>query len=168
MTIKQHMVVTLNYKLSDNTTGEKIEETTIENPMVFLYGAGSLIPEFEENLHGKSTGDTFEFSIEAANAYGNKVEEMIVAIPREVFLDEDGNFDENTFTLGALIPMTDSEGNHHRGRILEVTEEFIKMDFNHPLADTDLHFCGEVLDIRPATQEEIDHGHVHGPGGHHH
>ena len=70
MTIESNMVVTLNYKLSNHTTGEKIEETTPENPMVFLYGVGGIIPEFEQNIQGKKVGDTFAFSIESSNAYG--------------------------------------------------------------------------------------------------
>jgi FKBP-type peptidyl-prolyl cis-trans isomerase SlyD len=162
------MVVSVNYKLSNHKTGEKIEETTTENPMVFLYGVGGIIPEFEENLRGKKVGDQFDFSILAENAYGTANAEMIVMIPINVFHDENGNIDTNIFRVGAIVPMSDSEGNHLRGTILEIAPEYIKMDFNHPLSDTDLHFTGEILDIRPATQDEIDHGHVHGPGGHHH
>jgi FKBP-type peptidyl-prolyl cis-trans isomerase SlyD len=67
-----------------------------------------------------------------------------------------------------MVPMSDNDGNHLRGKILEITDEHIKMDFNHPLAGTDLHFSIEVLDVREATDEEIDHGHVHGEHGHHH
>jgi FKBP-type peptidyl-prolyl cis-trans isomerase SlyD len=168
MKIQDHVVVSLNYKLSNHKTGEKIEETTIENPMVFLYGVGGIIPEFEENLRDKQAGDNFEFAILADNAYGLSSAEMIAMIPQDVFHDENGNFEEAMFTVGALVPMSDSDGNHLRGKILEVTPEFIKMDFNHPLADTDLHFVGEILSVRAATQDEIDHGHAHGPGGHQH
>ena len=168
MKIQDHVVVSLNYKLSNHKTGEKIEETTIENPMVFLYGVGGIIPEFEENLRDKQAGDNFEFAILADNAYGLSSAEMIAMIPQDVFHDENGNFEEAMFTVVALVPMSDSDGNHLRGKILEVTTEFIKMDFNHPLADTDLHFVGEILSVRAATQDEIDHGHAHGPGGHQH
>jgi len=64
--------------------------------------------------------------------------------------------------------MSDNEGNHMRGQVKEITTEIVKMDFNHPLAGTDLHFKGEILDLREATADELAHGHVHGPGGHHH
>ncbi len=168
MKIQDHVVVSLNYKLSNHKTGEKIEETTAENPMVFLYGVGGIIPEFEENLRDKVAGDKFEFAITADNAYGLSNADMIAMIPQNVFHDENGNFDETMFTVGALIPMSDSDGNHLRGRIVEVNPEFVKMDFNHPLADTDLHFIGEIIAVRAATQDEIDHGHAHGPGGHQH
>lgn len=168
MTIQDLVVVSLNYKLSNHKTGEKIEETTTENPMVFLFGVGGIIPEFEENIRGKQAGDNFDFAINAANAYGEANEDMIAMIPLNVFVEEGGELDTNMFKVGAIVPMSDSEGNHLRGTILEVAPEYIKMDFNHPLAGTDLHFSGEIISIRPATQDEIDHGHVHGPGGHHH
>jgi FKBP-type peptidyl-prolyl cis-trans isomerase SlyD len=168
MTIQENMVVSLNYKLSNHKTGEKIEETTPENPMVFLYGVGGIIPQFEENIFGKSVGDSFEFHISAENAYGNPDSDQIAMIPLDVFRDEAGNFDAEYFVVGAMIPMSDNEGNQLRGTIVEVTPELIKMDFNHPLAGTDLHFVGTIVEIRPATQDEIAHGHVHGPHGHQH
>jgi FKBP-type peptidyl-prolyl cis-trans isomerase SlyD len=168
MTIQENMVVSLNYKLSNHKTGEKIEETTAENPMVFLYGVGGIIPQFEENIFGKTVGDSFEFHIAAENAYGLIDNEQIAMIPLDVFRDESGNFDEDYFVVGALIPMSDSEGNQLRGTILELTPELIKMDFNHPLAGKDLHFSGTIGDIRPATEDEVAHGHVHGEGGHNH
>ncbi len=168
MKIQDLVVVSLNYKLSNHTTGEKIEETTTENPMVFLYGVGGIIPEFEDNIRDKQAGDLFEFAITAENAYGERNEEMIAMIPQNVFHDENGNFDAQMFQVGAVVPMSDNEGNHLRGNIIEVTPEYVKMDFNHPLAGTDLHFSGEILSVRAATQDEIAHGHAHGPGGHQH
>jgi FKBP-type peptidyl-prolyl cis-trans isomerase SlyD len=168
MTISENMVVSLNYKLSNHKTGETIEETTTENPMVFLFGVGGIIPEFEENISGLSVGDAFEFSIQAENAYGLPDENQVAMIPLDVFRDEQGNFDTEYFVVGAMIPMSDSEGNHLRGIIRDVTAEAVHMDFNHPLAGTDLHFSGSIAAIRPATDDELAHGHVHGPGGHQH
>ena len=89
-------------------------------------------------------------------------------IPLDVFNDESGVFDEKYFPIGSLIPMSDNEGNQLRGRVLEITPELMKMDFNHPLAGTDLHFIGEILDLRDALADEISHGHVHGEHGHQH
>jgi FKBP-type peptidyl-prolyl cis-trans isomerase SlyD len=168
MTIQENMVVSVDYKLTNHTTGEHIEATTPDQPMVFLYGVGGIIPQFEENLHGKAIGDTFEFSILAEHAYGTASEEQIAMIPLDVFLDEKGQFDTEYFSVGKLIPMSDSEGNQLRGKIVEVSSEMIKMDFNHPLAGQDLHFSGSIVDIRTATDDEIAHGHAHGPGGHQH
>lgn len=168
MKIQDHVVVSLNYKLSNHKTGEKIEETTADNPMVFLFGVGGIIPEFEANIRDKQVGDSFDFAISAENAYGESNSDMIAMIPLEVFHDEKGNFDSAMFAVGAVVPMSDSDGNHLRGTVLEVSPEHIKMDFNHPLAGTDLHFSGEILAVREATQDELDHGHAHGPGGHQH
>ena len=168
MQISPNTVVSLNYKLSNHQTGEKIEETSVESPLVFLYGVQSMIPEFEQQIAGKVKGDIVSFSITAENAYGTYQDEQIAMIPANIFHNEDGKFDSEFFFIGATIPMSDNDGNHLRGTILEITEENVKMDFNHPLAGVDLHFKGSITSIRPATQDEIDHGHVHGPGGHHH
>lgn len=166
--VENNKVVSLNYRLTDHNTGEQIEETTEANPMVFLFGVGGVIPEFEENISGKKVGDTFEFVIIADNAYGQYSDGQLAEIPKDVFFDEEGNFDEEYFIVGAVIPMSNSEGHQLRGKIVEINEETIRMDFNHPLAGTDLHFTGEIIDVREATEDELSHGHVHGPGGHHH
>lgn len=168
MQITPNKVVSLKYKLSNHQTGEKIEETNEQNPLVFLYGVGGLIPEFEENLAGKQVGDSFDFHITASNAYGDHDPEHIAMIPSNVFHDDNGNFDNEMFKVGAMIPMSDSEGNHMQGKIVEVDTENVKMDFNHPLAGTDLHFEGQILEIREATEDELAHGHVHGEHGHQH
>jgi FKBP-type peptidyl-prolyl cis-trans isomerase SlyD len=168
MEISTNKVVSLKYKLSNHQTGEKIEETNEENPLVFLYGVGGLIPEFEENLAGKTVGDTFDFHITATNAYGDHDPQNVAMIPSDIFHNDEGKFDHEMFQVGASIPMSDNEGNHLTGKIVEVDEENVKMDFNHPLAGTDLHFSGEILEVREASDEEIEHGHVHGEHGHHH
>lgn len=166
MAIEANKVVTLSYKLTDHKSGEKIEETTPENPMVFLFGAGSLVPEFEINIHGKNIGDKFKFTILAENAYGNASD--IVKIPIDSFLNEDGEIEEEFVFVGANLPMSDNDGNEMEGTVLSITKDYIEMDFSHPLAGTDLSFEGEILGIREATTEEINHGHVHGEGGHQH
>jgi FKBP-type peptidyl-prolyl cis-trans isomerase SlyD len=168
MKIDTNTVVSLKYKLSDNQTGEKIEETTPDHPMEFLYGVERIIPTFEENIHGLDKGAIFDFTIPSADAYGERSEDQVATIPISVFHNEEGQINENDIFVGALLPMTDGEGNQLRGRIMDITPEMVRMDFNHPLAGTDLHFQGEVLDVRPATDEELSHGHSHGAHGHHH
>ena len=76
--------------------------------------------------------------------------------------------DEENVKVGVTLPMVDNEGNRLYGKVQEITAEYVKMDFNHPLAGQDLHFKGEVLEIREATEEELAHGHAHGPHDHHH
>jgi len=172
MTIDTQKVVSVNYKLTAKSSGEKEEqhiETTREGePFVFLFGNGGLIEGFENNLRGKSIGDRFDFYIEPAQGYGESHIDNIVNIPIQSFHDEDGKVDYETIKVGNTLPMTDSEGHHLQGNVLEVTADHVRMDFNHPLAGKQLHFAGEVLSIREASQEEIAHGHVHGEGGHHH
>ena len=168
MKIGSNMVVSLTYKLTNHKTGEKIEETTTENPMLFLYGVGAIIPEFEENLDGKVVGDVFKFAIDSENAYGTPSEEQIAMLPISIFQNEEGKINEEELFEGAFVPMTDNDGNHLRGLVLEIKDELIKMDFNHPLAGTDLHFEGTIVEVRPATEEELEHGHAHGVHGHQH
>lgn len=168
MTIDTNTVVSLNYKLTNHQTGEKIEETTADRPMEFLYGIERIIPTFEENIHGLKAGDTFSFAIPSASAYGDHNADQIAQIPVNVFFTEEGVMNEQDIFVGALVPMTDSEGNHLRGLVKDISPEIVTMDFNHPLAGTDLHFEGAIIDVRPATEEEITHGHSHGAHGHHH
>jgi len=95
-------------------------------------------------------------------------EQHIVMIPIDAFLGEDGNLDEENVKVGVTLPMIDNEGGKLYGMVKEITKEYVKMDFNHPLAGQDLHFKGEVLEVRAASEEELAHGHVHGEHGHHH
>jgi FKBP-type peptidyl-prolyl cis-trans isomerase SlyD len=168
MKIEANKVVSLNYKLTNHKTGEKIEETTAEHPMVFLFGVESIIPDFEVNISGKTVGDTFAFAIESANAYGNPSDEQIAMIPLDVFFMEDGKVNTEEIYVGAKVPMSDNEGHQLLGTVLDINEEFVKMDFNHPLAGIDLHFEGEIIGVREASAEEVSHGHVHGEHGHQH
>ena len=127
-----------------------------------------MLPDFELNIEGKTSGDLFDFHIPAALAYGEHDAQHIAMIPTTIFHNEKGIFDTEMFKLGALVPMSDNEGNQLRGRIIEVDAENVKMDFNHPLAGTDLHFSGEIISVRAANEDEIAHGHVHGEHGHQH
>ena len=172
MIIQNEKVVSVNYTLRVNTTigeeEEMVEQTSPGNPFVFIFGGGGLLESFESNLNGLKVGDSFDFFIESNEGYGPKHDDHIVQIPRTAFLDEKGFFDDEMIAEGNLLPMTDHEGNQLQGLVEEVNDEFVKMDFNHPLAGKNLHFVGSVLNIRDASAEELDHGHVHGEGGHHH
>lgn len=168
MIVENNNVVSVNYHLSIKGTGEQVEQTSKEHPFVFLFGAGGLLEDFENNLKGKKAGDTFDFFIEHSRGYGVRDEQHVVMIPIDAFLGEDGKLDSENVKVGVTLPMVDNEGHRLYGKVLEITAEFVKMDFNHPLAGKDLHFKGEVLDIRAATPDELAHGHVHGEHGHHH
>ena len=168
MVIDTNKVVSVDYTLSVKGTEEQIEQTSKEQPFVFLYGAGGLLEDFENNLKGKKAGDTFDFFIDHARGYGVRDEQHVVMIPMEAFLGEDEKFDEENVKIGVTLPMVDNDGNRLYGKVEEITQEHVKMDFNHPLSGQDLHFKGEVLEVRAATEEELAHGHVHGEHGHQH
>jgi FKBP-type peptidyl-prolyl cis-trans isomerase SlyD len=170
MTISEDKAVSVNYYLTANkgdAPEELIEETTNEHPFVFLFGFGNVLPDFETALSGKQKGDKFDFRISAKNGYGLYEKEYMVKIDKAAF-EVDGKFDDARVKVGEDLEMSDAEGNPLVGRVVSINDEGVEMDFNHPLAGYDLHFIGEVLDVRAATQEELDHGHIHGPGGHHH
>jgi len=172
MIIEKEKVVTLNYTLTvkeEHTNAEAIvEQTDAANPFVFLFGSGNLLEAFEKNLKAKKVDDTFDFIIDYSNGYGVRDEDHVVNIPVEAFVAEDGSIDHEVIKVGNIVPMVDNEGHHLQGTVKEITDTYIRMDFNHPLAGKDLHFKGVVAAIRPATNEELAHGHVHGKGGHHH
>jgi FKBP-type peptidyl-prolyl cis-trans isomerase SlyD len=170
MKIEQNKVVTLSYELhSTDERNQKvlIEKTDSANPFVFIFGTGNLIPSFEENVSGLSVGEKFTFSIEAEEGYGPIDKEAIVDIPIDTF-KQDGILMMEILKIGSVLPMTDNEGNRMDGKIIAVTGEAVTLDFNHPLAGRPLHFNGEVVEVRDASPEELEHGHVHGAGGHHH
>ncbi|MBS1636604.1 MAG: FKBP-type peptidyl-prolyl cis-trans isomerase [Bacteroidetes bacterium] len=170
MTITQNKVVSVNYHLSaskNNEAEQLVEQTSKDHPFVFLFGVGQLIPDFEMNLLNKKVGDTFDFKIAAAKGYGLVEQDMIVKINKEAFY-VDGKFDDTRVRVGEELAMNDADGNQLMGTVAEVGFSHVTMDFNHPLAGHDLHFSGEVLDVREATADELAHGHVHGPHGHHH
>lgn len=172
MMITKNNVVAVNYSLtaSDVENGPEtiVEETTSDNPFVFIHGNGDLLPDFELNLNAKKVGDTFDFRINAENGYGLVHPDHVVNVPIEAFKDDEGNIDTEMVVVGNVLPMHDHEGNRLQGTVTEITDTYIKMDFNHPLAGKHLHFKGTVLSVREATAEELNHGHVHGEGGHHH
>lgn len=165
MKIDKHTVASVTYTLE--VDGELVEKTDQSNPLTFLVGVGMMIPGFEQQLLGKQAGDTYDITVQPEEGYGDTDPQAIVDLPKDVF-KIDGELQEDMLVEGNIIPMQDQNGNPLQGVILEVGESTVKLDFNHMLAGKTLHFSGEVLEVRQATQEEISHGHVHGPGGHHH
>ncbi len=168
MVIDQHTVVSLHYKLQeDDADGQLIEQTSEGEPLTFLFGVGQMIPQFEANLEGKSAGDHFAFGISHTEAYGPYEEEAVVALPIAIFMHE-GQLDQELIKPGQMVPLRDEEGNLLYGTVEEVRDDSVIMDFNHPMAGIDLYFTGQIESVRAATPQEIEHGHVHGPGGHSH
>lgn len=168
MKIENNKVVSLTYRLSENDeNGALIEEVKSEQPFVFLFGGGNLIEGFEKNVRDLGVGDNFAFSVASADAYGEYNEEHIADLPIEIFLHE-GKLDNEMVKVGNVIPLRDEQGHQFNGVVKKIGLETITMDFNHPMAGKNLYFKGEVVDVRDATEEELSHGHVHGPHGHKH
>lgn len=168
--VMKDMVVSVHYELKVDNNGELVtaDKSRPEQPLVFIHGSGMLLPDFESNLAGKTVGDSVEFVISAEKGYGVRNDQDIVSIPLDSFKDKDGNIDTNVIRVGNVLPMMDDQGHQFQGIVCEVTDDAVVMDFNHPIAGKELNFFVTVVDVRPATEEELAHGHVHGPGGHHH
>lgn len=168
MKIGNQKVVSLTYELrEENEQGELIQKVDADRPFVYLFGVGGLLPKFEQNLEGLAAGDRFSFGMTAEESYGEHTDEAIIDLDKKIF-EMDGEIDEDLLTIGNQITMQDNHGNPLEGIVLEVTDDTVKMDFNHPLAGLDLHFSGEILEVRQASADELSHGHAHGPHDHHH
>lgn len=163
MQISNNKVVSLQYELRI-ASGEVIDAADSKHPFAFIHGLGHTLPSFDLSLEGLNEGDEFAFTLSADEAYGQSNETDIVSIPKEIF----GDIDDAELKIGAELPMNDGQGHQFYGTVKEIQSQFVIMDFNHPLVGQDLNFTGKVLNIRDASAEELDHGHVHGEGGHHH
>lgn len=161
-TINPNTVVGVSYQLK-LSNGELADEATSEQPLLFIHGIGQTLPDFDSQLTGLSIGDNFEFTLTAEQGYGEHNPNYVVDLEKQIF--EGPDVPEDLLTVGNMLPMQDQEGNPLDGKVLEVGDATVKMDFNHPLAGESLSFSGTVLSIREATQEELSHGHVHGEGG---
>ncbi|MBK6995076.1 MAG: FKBP-type peptidyl-prolyl cis-trans isomerase [Lewinellaceae bacterium] len=168
MIIEQNKVVAVHYTLNEGTAEvQLVESTNGSEPLTFIYGVGMMIPAFEANLTGLSIGDTFAFGIPAAQAYGEYDATALVEVPKQIF-EHEGKIPDGLLEIGNVLPLQDQEGNRMQGMVAWVGLDKVKLDFNHPMAGVDLFFTGHVEGVRDAEPSELEHGHVHGPGGHHH
>ena len=164
MKIAQNKVVGVSYELRvGDARGEVVETVDSSRPMEFIYGVGQLLPKFEEYLLGLQEGDNFEFTLLCDEAYGKAMEEYVVDVPKSVF-EVNGKIDESILKEGQALPMQNAEGQRLNGVIVEVKQDVVVMDFNHPMADEDLHFRGKIESVRDATPEELSKGLHHGAG----
>jgi len=155
MKIETNKMVSLIYELRESDQEGRIIESLDETrPLKFIFGTGRLLPVFESNINSLKNGDNFRFSLKSEMAYGDKREEMIVDVPISVF-QTDGKINEDICFVGNEVPMMDSEGNPLNGIINEINDNFVKMDFNHPMAGLDLFFSGKIIEVREATENEI-------------
>ncbi len=160
MNIEKNKVASIDYTLT-NDNGEVLDSSSGREPLAYLHGNGGLIPGLEKELEGKVKGDKLVAIIAPDQAYGLRSDELVQEIPLENFNDA------AAVKVGAQFQVQ----NEQDVRIATVTtigDKSATVDMNHPLADETLHFDVEVMDVREPTKEELEHGHVHGAGGHHH
>ena len=160
MQIEDKRVVTLAYILKDND--DNIIDQSDDGSFCYLHGASNIIPGLESALTGKISGDKLSVSIPPEEAYGVREDEKIQNVPREMFPPE------QEIEPGMQFHAQSPDGNTLVVTIAKVEEESVIVDGNHPLAGVHLNFDVRIMDVREATSEELDHGHVHGPGGHQH
>ena len=161
MKAEKNKVVSVSYELrTKGKDGEVVDMAYEESPLNFIYGTGMMLPKFEENLANLTVESTFDFRLTSEEGYGSRNEENVSDIPKNVF-EQNGKIEAAILDIGNVIPLQDDKGNHFNGKVVSVTDEVVKLDFNHPLADEDLYFTGKVISVREATQQELEHGHVH-------
>jgi FKBP-type peptidyl-prolyl cis-trans isomerase SlyD len=157
--VQDGQVVSMDYTL--HVDGEMIDSSAGQEPLEFLQGAGNIIPGLEQELYGMAVGESKKVIIQPEEGYGELDPDAFVEIPKEQFPSE------IPLEIGVELQVTNEDGQPMSARIDEVTDESVTLDFNHPLAGKELHFDVKVVGLREATDEETEHGHVHG-GGHHH
>lgn len=160
MKVADNKVVVIDYTLTDNS-GTVIDSSEGAGPLAYLHGADNIIPGLEAALLGKEAGDKVKASIEPANAYGERHEELKQEVPAELFSGVDN------VEVGMQFQSETDEG-PVLVTVVAVNDKTITVDGNHPLAGVHLNFDVEVREVRDASAEELEHGHVHGEGGHHH
>lgn len=161
MALQANKVVTFNYILKDDN-GELLDSTEKGGPFSFISGNHQILPGLEEALGNMIIGSKKNIKLAAADAYGEYDENAVQKINRTLFPEE------AELEIGMTYFAHSPEGRHLQFVITKIENEDITVNFNHPLAGKNLEFDVELLDVRDATPEEISHGHVHGPGGHHH
>ncbi len=158
--IGQNSVVSMHYTLK-NDDGDVMDTSEGKEPMVYLHGANNLIPGLEAELTGKTSGATFKTTIEPAQAYGEFSKELIQVISKSMFAGVE------SIEVGMSFVAQGEGGVQRQVRVVEVEGDDVTIDANHPLAGQTLHFDVNVIDVREATAQELEHGHVHAGGSDH-
>ena len=160
MQVAKNKVVGIDYKLTDKE-GKTIDSSESHGPLYYIQGIGNLIPGLENALDGKKAGDNLKVKIDPKDGYGERNDALCQSVPKAQFESDEGleigmQFEVDTEQGELVVSVTKIEG------------DTVTVDGNHPLAGVELHFDVTVKEVREATAEELAHGHVHGPGGHHH
>lgn len=159
MKIENQKVVTLTYNMyvnGENGNEELMERTTAQHPLMYCHGEKMMLPAFEAALEGKESGDNFDFHIDHTDAYGEYDETGLMDLDKQLFFNGDGEFDSERVYVGNVIPMNTVDGQIVNAMVVEIKEDKVTIDLNHPLAGEDLHFVGTILDVRQADEKELE------------
>jgi FKBP-type peptidyl-prolyl cis-trans isomerase SlyD len=157
MKISENKVVVLHYAVSDSEDS-LIDSSYDHSPLSIIQGSGYLIPGLEDALIDHVVGDKFEVEVSAENAYGDRHDEFVQTVPKSMFESVED------LAVGSQLRATTDDG-EQTVIVIDVTDDEITVDGNHPLAGIDLKFEVDILEVRDATEDELKHGHVHGEGG---
>lgn len=160
MEIVKNTVVSLHYEMYDDE-GDLLDQTQPDEPMVYLHGGfDGIFPLVEEALHGKKTGDKVEVNMTPDDAFGERDEELVRTEPEDAFPEE--------IEVGMMFEADDPDSDDVMlFTVTDISDGFVVVDGNHPLAGRNIRFVATVSEVRAATEEELEHGHVHGPDDHH-
>ena len=160
MKIDNQKVVQMHYHLTD---GDKnvLDSSQGREPLAYIHGVGNIIPGLEKQLAGKEVGDKITAVVEPAEAYGERDDNLMQIVPKSGFQGDE------ELQVGMQVQVGTQNG-PAIASVAKIDGEDVTLDINHPLAGMTLHFDVEIMDVRDATKDELDHGHVHGPGGHQH
>lgn len=175
MKIENEKVVSLMYKMyvkDENGQEELWEETPANHPLTYCHGEGMMLQKFEDALVGLEEGAEFDFCIAQQDAYGEYDESGVLTLDKKLFYNGDGEFDDERVVEGNIIPMNTQDGQIVNAQVVEITDDKVTIDLNHPLAGEDLHFIGKIVSIRQADAKELEAirnphkcGHCHGNCG---
>lgn len=160
MSIQKGQVVSFHYTLRD-PEGVVVDSSEGANPLTYLHGQGHIIAGLESKIEGRNAGDKFDAVIDPKDAYGEPNPHLIQIVPKSGFEGDD------ELQVGIQVEVETEKG-PRIALVSKIEGNEVTLDMNHPLAGLQLFFQIEITDVRPATSDELAHGHVHGPGGHHH
>lgn len=159
LTVQDGQVVSMEYTLK--VDGVVTDSSEGREPLQYVHGAGNIIPGLEREMTGMAVGESKDVTVTAAEGYGEQDDSAFMDVPREEFPDE------IPMQVGTELQVQNQAGQPMFARIEQVGDQSVRLNFNHPLAGKDLHFNVKVVDLREATTEEKEHGHVHEPGHNH-
>lgn len=160
MKIEDNKVVQIHYHLTDSD-GNVLDSSEGREPLAYIHGVGNIIIGLEKQLAGKSAGDKVKAVVEPAEGYGERDDNLMQKVPKSGFQGDE------ELQVGMQVQVGTEQGTAIAS-VAKIEGEDVTLDVNHPLAGVTLNFDVDVVDVRDASKEELDHGHVHGPGGHQH